>query len=177
MNFNQRPIILTDVETTGLDPRYHEIVEIGAIKVDQDLNELGRFDLKVLPIFLERAEPEALAINGYRDQLWEGAESYLTAARAFAEFSAEGVLAAWNITFEYSFLDQMFRDTRVQNKMDYHRIDLPSIAWALLPGIKKLSLDAVGAYFGLEPEKKPHRGIRGAEYELQVLKHLRGLRP
>lgn len=177
MNFNQRPIILTDVETTGLDPRYHEIVEIGAIKVDQDLNELGRFDMKVSPIFFERAELEALDINGYNAADWADAESYLTAARAFAKFSAEGVLAAWNITFEYNFLDQMFRDTRVQNKMDYHRIDLPSIVWARYPRIPKLSLDAVGAIFGLAPEQKPHRGIRGAEYELQVLKHLRGLRP
>lgn len=177
MNFNERPIIIADVETTGLDPRYHEIVDIGAIKVDSNLNELGRFDLKVRPLFIERAEPEALAINRYNAEEWADAASYFQAAGAFSSFSAEGVLAAWNITFEYNFLDQMFRDTRVQNKMDYHRIDLPSIVWARYPRIPKLSLDAVGAIFGLAPEQKPHRGIRGAEYELQVLKHLRGLRP
>ncbi len=174
MNFNERPIIITDVETTGLDPRYHEIVEIGAINVDADLNELARFDLKVRPIFLDRAEPIALAVNGYNEKDWAEAVSYYNAASQFRDFSAEGVLAAWNITFEYNFLDQMFRDTRVVNMMDYHRIDLPSIAWAFLPGRTKLSLDSVGEYFGLAPEQKPHRGIRGAEYELNVLRHLLG---
>ena len=173
MNFNERPIIITDVETTGLDPRYHEIIEIGAIKVDADLNEIGCFDLKVKPIFIERAEPKALEVNGYNEADWVDAVSYYEAAKAFRIFSAEGILAAWNITFEYTFLDQMFRDTRVQNLMDYHRIDLPSIAWASIPGLKKIGLDSVGEYFGLKPEQKPHSGIRGAVYELQVLRCLR----
>jgi DNA polymerase III alpha subunit (gram-positive type) len=177
MYFNERPIIITDVETTGLDPRFHEIVEIGAIKVDADLNELARFDLKVRPIFIERAEPEALAINGYNAGDWADAAGYVQAAQRFSTFSAEGVLAAWNITFEYNFLDQMFRDTRAINRMDHHRIDMPSIAWALLPNTTKLNLDLdlMGGHFGMPPEQKPHRGIRGAEYELALLKHLRGL--
>ena len=175
MNFNERPIIITDVETTGLDPRFHEIVEIGAIKVDADLNEIRRFDMKVHPIFLDRAEPKALEVNGYNEEDWADAASYFEAACRFRDFSADGVLAAWNITFEYNFLDRMFRDVRVNNLMDYHRIDLPSIAWAVIPRITKLSLDKVGEYFGLAPEQKPHRGIRGAEYELAVLKCLRAL--
>jgi DNA polymerase-3 subunit alpha (Gram-positive type) len=173
MNFNERPIIITDVETTGLDPHYHEIVEIGAIKVDSNLNELARFDLKVRPLHLNRATPVALEINGYDSSVWiNEAVSQFEAAQRFQAFSAEGILAAWNITFEYGFLDQLFRHTVLKSLMDYHRIDLPSIAWARYPGITKLSLDAVGERFGLAPEQKPHRGIRGAEYELNVLRYL-----
>jgi DNA polymerase III alpha subunit (gram-positive type) len=114
-----------------------------------------------------------LAINGYNEEEWSQAISYGEAAARISEFATDGILAAWNITFEYGFLDQMFRDTRVINRMDYHRIDLPSIAWMLIPNLPNPRLDLVGAYFGLAPEQKPHTGIRGAEYELEVLRRLK----
>jgi len=56
--------------------------------------------------------------------------------------------------------------------MDYHRIDIPGIAWAKFPGLDKIGLDAIGARFGLAPEVKPHRGINGALYEWEVLYNL-----
>jgi DNA polymerase III subunit alpha, Gram-positive type len=172
--FRTRPIIITDVETTGLDPRTHEIVEIGAIAVDHDLKELNRFNLKVIPEHIHTAEPEALVINGYDPKLWMNAGSQFTAAREFRDFSMDGILGAWNITFEYNFLEALFRRMGYESGMDYHRIDIPSIAWMLIPSLKYLSLDMVAKHFGLQPEPKPHRGITGAEYELEVLRFLKG---
>ena len=176
MEFCKRPIIITDVETTGLDPGFHEIIDIGAIMVDHDLNEIARIDVKIKPDHIYNASPEALAINGYTPEAWVHAVPQPSAAHLFQSFSATGILCAWNITFEYSFLTDLFAKTGVPNRMDYHRIDIPSIAWMALPRMKKFSMDAVGAYFCLMPEPKPHRGIGGAEYELAILRCLRGLR-
>ena len=36
----KRPIAITDVETTGLDPQKHEIVEIGLVLIDQETGEV-----------------------------------------------------------------------------------------------------------------------------------------
>lgn len=175
MNFSDRAIILTDVETTGLDPRRHEIIDIGAIKIDQNLNVLERFATKVKPLYLGPASPDALKINGYSPETWINASHPWTAINEFQKFSADGILAAWNITFEFSFLTEMFQEYQVRNDMDYHRIDLPSIAWALIiPRLEKFSLNAVGAHFNIPPEAEPHTGIGGAEYELEVFRHLKG---
>ena len=172
MNFSERPIIITDVETTGLNPRLHETIEIGAVKVDHNLLELDRFDVKVKPYFIERAEAKALEINGYNARDWEYALEPWNATTLFSKFARDGILCAWNITFEYGFLEELFRTTQVFNSMDYHRIDIPSIAWAKFPGLDKIGLDAIGARFGLAPEVKPHRGINGALYEWEVLYNL-----
>jgi len=174
MNFNERPIIITDIETTGLNSSIHEIIEIGAIKVNKDLEEIDRFDYKIIMEHPDRANKKALEINGYTPELWFNADWRKPIMILFSKFSENGILCAWNITFEYSFLNAAFQETGVLDKMDYHRIDIPSIVWSKNPNIAKLGLDYVAQEFGLPPEPKPHRGITGAEYELSVLRSLRG---
>ena len=174
MRFSDRAIILTDVETTGLDPRRHEIIDIGAIKINQNLDVLDVFATKVKPQYISSAEPGALKINGYTPEAWINATHPWTAINEFQKFSAEGILCAWNITFEFTFLDEMFREHKLANHMDYHRIDLPSIAWALIPGLSKFSLNSVGAHFNIPSEAEPHSAFGGAEYELEVFRHLKG---
>jgi len=173
-SFSDRPIILTDVETTGLNPRRHEIIDIGAIKIDQNLNVLDRFATKVKPLYISSAEPAALKINGYTPEAWFNAIHPFTAINEFRKFSAGGILGAWNITFEFTFLDEMFREHHVPNDMDYHRIDLPSIAWILLPAMGTFNMNKVAAHFNIPPEAEPHTGIGGAEHELEILRYMKG---
>jgi oligoribonuclease (3'-5' exoribonuclease) len=74
--FTSRPIAVTDVETKGLEPDIHEIIEIGLILVDQpSLTILDMLDVKVRPEHIERASEAALALNGYNQQEWRSAVS------------------------------------------------------------------------------------------------------
>ncbi len=78
--------IYVDLETTGLDPQRHPIIQIAAIAVDGHMRELEIIELKVK--FDEReATPEALQKNGYNQGLWEreGLEP-TDAAKQFAAF-------------------------------------------------------------------------------------------
>ena len=60
-----------DVETTGLIPGYHEIVNVGIVLSDVDGNEKARILLYVQPSHPERASQEAVAINGFEKNLWK----------------------------------------------------------------------------------------------------------
>lgn len=56
-------MIAIDIETTGLDPAYCQILEIGAIVVDSKFEEIDRFH-SVIKYQQIRGEPYALEMNG-----------------------------------------------------------------------------------------------------------------
>jgi DNA polymerase III alpha subunit (gram-positive type) len=91
----------------------------------------------------------------------------------FSDFVAGGVLAAWNITFEYGFLLEAFTRANIPDPMDYHRIDIPTLAWSRFPRLEHFSQNDIAKLLGLPMEPEPHRAITGAEYALIILRALR----
>jgi DNA polymerase-3 subunit epsilon len=64
-------IAFIDLETTGLDPVKHEILQIGIVRVDaRTLTIHSQIELKVIPVRIIDAEAKALEVNGYREELW-----------------------------------------------------------------------------------------------------------
>lgn len=63
-------IVFFDLETGGLDPAKHPIIQIAAIAVDEQLNELETFERKV-DFDMATADPEALAKNSYNREVWD----------------------------------------------------------------------------------------------------------
>lgn len=160
-----RPLIITDVETTGLYAGYHEIIEVGALVVDpKDFQIKSSTDFKVKPEHPQRITRMARSVNGYNARDWKNAMSLKEAMREYATLSKDGLFWGYNVAFDWSFISDGFRKTGVKNPMDYHRLDIPSIAYEKLSpkGLEKLSADAVSVFLGLPPEAKPHRAINGA---------------
>ena len=54
---------IIDLETTGLKPDYHEIIEISIIIIDEFLQEKNRFITTMKPNHFTRIDPKALEIN------------------------------------------------------------------------------------------------------------------
>lgn len=117
--------VIFDLETTGLDPKHHQPIQIGAIAVDGGtLREIEEFEIKIR--FDEsRAAPEALAIRPTSEDAWERfAVSEREAAREFSAFlkrhatarreTANGKpflvaeLAAYNAPFDVPFLQSWY---------------------------------------------------------------------
>lgn len=63
-------LVFFDLETGGLDPLKHPIIQIAAIAVDEQLNELETFERKV-DFDLDLADKEALLKNSYDREVWD----------------------------------------------------------------------------------------------------------
>jgi DNA polymerase III epsilon subunit-like protein len=114
-------IVIFDLETSGLET-HHEVIQIGALKVTEDLNShvCEPFELKVHMNDFAGASEEALKVNRYDSGVWaKEAVQPAVAAQRFAEWIVDGSdhvqFAGHNITgFDWPFLCRMFEGSDTQ---------------------------------------------------------------
>jgi DNA polymerase III alpha subunit (gram-positive type) len=178
-DFNRRPIIVMDFETTGIDPIIHDTIEIGALSVDHDALKIHHtFERKIKIQNPDTVQQAALDVNGYTPDRWRNAGELADVLAEFTAWCYDGIFCAWNITFEYRFLSEAFRRTGLINpfieRRYSHHLDLPSMAWYAFGGkLESLGYEAVTKTLGLPPEMKPHQAIMGAFHNLEVMRALR----
>lgn len=162
------PIAIIDVETTGLNPLIHEIIEIGCVVPGKE-----PFSVKVMPVNLTVMEAEALEVNGFSEEEWQDAYTLKRALELLTEYVPTGsYLMAYNATFDWSFLQAAYHKTGVAVPFHYHRLDLLTLAWAKLPKGAKLSLSTVCVALGIEAEPVVHRALGGAKCAYQIYQKL-----
>lgn len=175
MDFRERPLAIVDVETSGDDELKHEILEIGLVVVRQkDLEVISSGNWLVRPHHIENAIPAALERNGYNERDRRDARELTEAMPLFSEKTKDAVFTSFNVSFDWAFIKNAFRMTGAPNLMDYHRLDILTLAWAAAGDkLERFNLKAVSEYFNVPHEPDPHRGINGAETALAVLKKIR----
>jgi DNA polymerase III epsilon subunit-like protein len=176
-------LALIDVETTGLDADVHEMIDIGAVYVDTEGQELGRFFIRINPAHPERAQAGAKAVNGYSEERWRslGAVSPTEALRAFEEFHRRTaanrtmVFTAFNVGFDQAFVSRWLRreGRSFRDWYFYQVLDLPSMAWG--QGIRELSGSKIAEALGVPDETRDplkHTGETGADFNLAIYREL-----
>ena len=171
----KRPIAITDVETTGLDPQKHEIVEIGLVLIDQETGEvIDTLDLKVKPEHIETADDVALKLNGYNETDWQDAVTILEAIALYGKKAENAIFCSHNVTFDWSFILEAFKKAGQKNTLDYHRLDLFTLIWTKTRDskIESFNLNRVAQFLGLPEETLPHRAINGARTAHEIFKKI-----
>lgn len=170
-----------DLETTGLDPSRHEIIEIGCVVVKQDWSNkdpqfsvLSELDIKVKPRHIETAEPEALRINKYSEADWLFAVDLEQALQELAKQTADAIMVGQNVSFDWGFLQAAFAETGVSSRMHYHKLDLIPMAFIKCckdPKLERYNLGELSRYFGVENEKA-HTALSDVKTTFEIYKKL-----
>jgi len=174
LSLNDTLIAMTDLETSGDVFGLHEILEIGVVVFNQKNFEIiDTLNIKVKPLNIKNAIPAALERNGYNEKDWSEAVSLGEAMEKYAEKTTGCIFSAYNATFDWGFVNTAFKQTKVQNKMDYHRLDVLSIAWEKgLKNSPKWNLSVACEIFGVLPEPMPHSALNGAMTAYELFKKL-----
>ncbi len=175
MDISKRPIAMTDLETSGDVFGMHEILEIGLVVFDQVTYEiLDTLSVKTKPLHIENAVQKALDRNGYNKKDWENALPLEEAMKIYARKTKDAIFCAYNATFDWGFINEAYRKTDTEDLMDYHRLDLLSIAWE--KGLKhetSWTLKHACELFNIPPEPNVHSALNGAMTAFELFKKLR----
>lgn len=103
ISFLPERFVVFDLETTGLDPLKHEIIEIGAIKVDRNSTRHETFQYLITPS--KKVPNRITAITGITQEMIdkEGRDPNEVLGE-FITFIGDHRLVAFNANFDMSFI-------------------------------------------------------------------------
>ena len=175
---------IVDVETTGLNPNYHEIIDIGIIIINQNLEIKGQYFSKVLPSFPERIDPIAQNINGFDLQRWTqeeaiSEEELINQMNIFLNnYIGKPIFIAFNSWFDSGFVRNLLNEHnyKFNDWFDYRVLDIPSIALACgyFPTTPDFN-EKLATLLEVQPETKDplkHTGESGVNFNYALLRLL-----
>ena len=158
VNVRDLSFVAFDIETTGLEPLLHRIVEIGGIKF-RDNQVIESFDTLIDP---QIPIPEdTVKIHGITDTMVKGKPTVEEVRPDFIAFIKDSVPVAHNAPFDVSFL--AYDISRLQLKTQPVPIlDTCSLSRSLFPGFPSHSLQNLARQLHIV-SRIPHRALSDAE--------------
>lgn len=148
--------IAFDIETTGLNPRENEIIEIGALKV-RDGKVADRFMEFIRPG--SPISPAITDITGITNEMVAGARSCQEVVADFIGFCEDDVLIGHNVIFDYGFM----KCSAAENGYTFEKmgIDTLKIAKKVHKDLDSRSLGSLCEHYHIE-NKAAHRAYHDA---------------
>jgi DNA polymerase-3 subunit epsilon len=181
-----KPLVFLDTETTGLDPLYHEIIEICMVKHTAD--DAGKIECPerssqvyemIMPEWPSRIHPKAAEVNGFNEDEWEakGAICFHECADEIANYIEGCTIVGFNPWFDIRFLlSEMSRIGHEIPVFDYHAVDLCSLAHPLhiLGEMTGCNAKAICAYFNID-YSGAHRACNDVELSIECYRRFMDL--
>lgn len=158
----QESFVVFDIETTGFSPVKNRVIEIGAVKIENQ-KITGRFSSFINPKTPIPFQIEQL--TGIRDEMVINAPLIEDVLPDFLSFCEGSILVAHNANFDISFMKH--NAERLGLNFDFTYIDTLGISRLLFPSHKKHTLDAVAKHMGVVLTSH-HRAVDDAECTAQI---------
>lgn len=171
-DFVQRPngqslddsYVVFDIETTGLNPKFCKIIEIGAVKIENG-EITDRFSHFVNP---EMPIPYNITkLTSITDDMVIEAETIETLLPKFLDFIGDSVLVAHNARFDVSFIRKFAHD--LGRKIENSVVDTMTLGHILCPELGKFTLDRICKHLGIKLENH-HRAVDDAGATAEIFK-------
>ncbi|MBD3232174.1 MAG: hypothetical protein GF315_00460 [candidate division Zixibacteria bacterium] len=159
--------VAVDIETTGLDPKIDEIIEIGAVRF-KDFEPVDTFSGLINPkMSISEFITKLTGITN--EMIEEGGGDDIQVTSEFADFLGDSVPVFHNASFDTSFLEKFLPD------INRSYLDTKVIARVLYPFRKSVGLSTLTQLFGIT-NVQPHRGVSDATATGEVLAYLAAAR-
>jgi DNA polymerase-3 subunit alpha (Gram-positive type) len=162
LGFDQ-DIVVIDIETTGLDPKYDAITEIGAVKI-KNRKVVDTFQTFVNP---EIPIPEKITkLTGIDDSMVRDAPPINEVLDDLRNFCGDSALAAHNVPFDFGFINEKVKglNWEINNPI----IDTLALSRELIKDLKRHGLNYVAKYFGIALDNH-HRAYHDAMATGEIL--------
>lgn len=160
--------IIFDIETTGLDSSYDEVIEIGAIKVKNN-KIVSKFNSLVKP--KNEIDEYITELTGITNEMVKDAPTIEEILPDFMNYIGNDILIGHNVNFDINFIyDNLYRNMFDVLTNDF--IDTMRISRKLLPELPHHRLIDLAKYFKIDSTNN-HRSLKDCEITMNVYENLK----
>ncbi len=183
------PYLVFDLEMTGPEPDYNEIIQIGAEIYDDEWNKKGEYLTNVYPENEDAFSGHSEEIHGISlddldeaPMMYDVLEEFLAWIRKSLYWPADEPLwkvicCGQSVINDINFLSYAFKKEKLKWPFSWQLIDLHTISYygfMILekngkPVPKSHSLENVAKYFGFTRESDTHNALEDAKLTAQCL--------
>lgn len=147
--------VVMDIETTGLNPKENEIIELSVLRVEND-RIVEEFSTLVKPS--GTISPYITRLTGISQSMTENAPDIKTAIKRFADFCSDSIIMGHNVKFDIGFIStNLHRHHNLPFANDY--VDTLRLARIYLPSLPNKKLGTIASFFKFDTSGM-HRGLK-----------------
>jgi DNA polymerase-3 subunit epsilon len=150
--------VIIDIETTGLDTTFDEIIEIGALRV-KDNKIIDSFTSLVKPVY--EIDEYITELTGITNEMLENAPKIDKVIPKFRQFISNSILVGHNVNFDINFLYDAFMNT-LEESLSNDYIDTMRMSRFLLKELKHHRLVDLAYRYGID-SRGSHRSLKDCE--------------